>query len=849
VRAATVTAALLLSCSLFAVLLCGLGSSSAVAQSATHPTVLIQCTVVNPAVEARLRSIPHIEVIDEVPPIYLEALVHPTDLPLLRRLGVPFRVVHRDVEAYYASRLVPPGPIDLPLGSMGGYLTYAEINAKLDEWRKAFPKLITARQSLGKTHENRDQFVVKISDNADLDENEPEILIQSLIHAREPAGMMSMMRCIEYMLERYGTDPVVTDLVNNREIWYVSVVNPDGYEYNRSTNPGGGGMWRKNRWRSGSTVYGVDLNRNWGYQWGYDNRGSSGTPSSSTYRGTAAFSEPETRNIRDFVNLRKLKGMTTAWDIHCHGGLLMWPYGYANVKSPRDSVYAEVTQDMAAENNYQIGTIYTTIYPANGTTVDWFEGDAGLWSWTPEIGHRVGDGFWPPTARILALAEENLHMLLTGIQYAGPYLIVKSRTVKEIGNNNNAYDPGEKIEVTCVVRNRGVLPASAKLKVESASDFIAVEVGTVDIGTVPTATDANNNQKPLRVGILESTPPGTDLRLDLVLEFNGHRLATPLHLTCGQGRVVVNDTCETATWTRGIPGDTATSGRWTWGDPFPTYATSNNKFLVQTGDDHTPGAGQRCYVTGNAATSNGDADDVDNGRTTLVTPVFDLSGTQNPYIEYWRWYMDHGMKPNNDDFVVSVSDDKGKTWTEVERVTYSDQAWRRRGFRLRDFVKPTAEVQLAFVATDQPDDSFCEALVDDLTITDYDDGVRLALRGSTKIGQTALLDLTASRSAGRVYVVGVALGDNPGIAVKGPRTIPLNPDALFFSAAALPGIFKNLAGTLDGSGRGQAQIAVPDLAGLVGVTIYSAFVAVDPAAPDGIRDISRSQAIRFAAKD
>jgi len=831
------------------VILCGPGSSPAGAQAATHPTVLIQCTVVNPSVEAKLRSIPHIDVIDELPPIYLEALVYPADLPLLRWLGVPFQVVHSDVEAYYASRLVRPGPLDLPLGSMGGYLTYAEINAKLDEWRKAYPKLITARQSLGKTHENRDQFVVKISDNADLDESEPEILIESLIHAREPAGMMSMMRCIEYLLENHGKDPVVTDLVDNREIWYIAVVNPDGYEYNRSTNPGGGGMWRKNRWRSGSTVYGVDLNRNWGYKWGYDNQGSSPTPSSTTYRGTAAFSEPETSNIRDFINARTSRGMTAAWDIHCHGGLLMWPYGYANVQSPRHNVYAELTQDMVASNNYQIGPIYSTIYPANGTTVDWFEGGAGLWAWTPEIGHRSGDGFWPPTARILALAEENLRMLLTGIKYAGPYLILKSRTVTEVGNNNNAYDPGEKIEVTCVVRNRGVLPASVKVKIETASDFVAVEVGSADLGTVPTVTDAGNAQNPLRVKILESTPPGADLRLDLVLEFNGHRLKTPLDLICGQGSVVVNDPCETGTWTLGISGDTAPTGRWAWGDPYPTYATSNRKFLVQTGDDHTPGTGRFCYVTGNTSTSSGDADDVDNGWTTLVTPVLDLSGTVNPYIEYWRWYMDHGPKPNNDDFVVSVTNDKGQTWKEVERVTYSDQAWRRRAFRLRDFVKPTAEVQLSFVASDQPDDSYCEALVDDLAITDYDDGVRLVLGGSTKIGQTALLDLTASRSAGRTYVVAAALGDHPGIPVKGPRTIPLNPDPLFFSAFALPAIFKNFVGNLDGSGRGQAQVAIPDVGAIVGMTFYCAFLTLDPAAPAAIRDISPSVAIRVAAKD
>ncbi|MBN2491995.1 MAG: zinc carboxypeptidase, partial [Planctomycetes bacterium] len=521
---------------------------SAPGSAQSYPTALIQCHAASPEAEAALRSLPQVDILDELPRIYLEALVHPADLPLLRALGVAFTVVHADIEAFYASRLTPPGPLDLDLGSMGGYLTLAEIEAKLDSWRARYPGLITARQSLGKTHENRDLWVVKISANADVDEDEPEILIESLIHAREPSGMMSMMRCAEYLLERYGQDPVVTDLLDNREIWYVPVFNPDGYERNRSTNPSGGGMWRKNMYRSGTTLYGVDLNRNWGYQWGYDNSGSSPTPSSTTYRGTGPFSEPETRHVSNFLTARAAKGMTSAWDIHTYGGLLMWPYGYANVLSPRQAVYQELGADMVAENRYTAGPVYSTIYPCNGGSVDWYEGAAGLWGFTPEIGHN-SDGFWPPTARILALAEENLHMLLTGIQYAGPYLVVKSTTLTEVGNNNSAFDPGEKIEVTCVVRNRGVATATAaKVRLESTSAFVVMEVATADLGTIPTATDASHAGTPLRARLLEATPPGTDLRLHLVLEFNGHRLRTPLGVFCGAGKTLVEDTCETGGW-------------------------------------------------------------------------------------------------------------------------------------------------------------------------------------------------------------------------------------------------------------------------------------------------------------
>ena len=825
------------------------GSGVGAQTTVPYPTMLIRCTVASPEMVAKLRLVPHVDILDEVSPVHLEALVFPTDLPLLKQLGVPFTVVHPDIEAFFASRLTDPGPLDIELGSMGGFYTLSEVVAKLDSWRQKYPSLITARTSLGKTVENRDQWMVKISDNPDVDENEPEIYIETLIHAREPAGLMSMMRCVEYMLENYGKDPMITDLVNNREIYYVPVMNADGYEYNRTTRPNGGGMWRKNRYVSGSTVYGVDLNRNWGYKWGYDNNGSSPTPSSTTYRGPSAFSEPETQHVRDFVNARTTKGMTTAWDIHTYSGLLMWPFGYANVFSPRHNAYQEITQDMAAKNNYTTGQLYSTIYAANGTTVDWYEGGAGLWAWTPEIGHRSPDNFWPPTSRILELAEENLHMLLTGIQYAGPYLLVKSRTITEVGNNNGAYEAGEKIQVTCTVRNRGVVTATnATAKLETTSDFVVIETGSAGLGTIPTVTDANNNATPLVARLLSSTPPGTDLRLDLVVEFNGHQLRFPLDVIAGPGTVVQNDPCEVAGWMTGLPGDTAVRGKWTWGDPYATYATSNRKFLIQTGDDHTTGTGRYCYVTGNTNTTSADTDDVDAGYTTLLTTVFDLSGAPDPWIEYWRWYADHGQKPNNDVFVVSVTNDNGASWKDVERVTYTDTAWTKRMFRLRDYVKPTAQVQLRFVAQDQPDDSYCEALVDDLTITSYDDGVRLTLSGSTKIGQTALLDLTAARSTSRPYVLGASFGDQPGIAVPGPRMIPLEPDALFYSFWVLPEIFKNFSGSLSASGTAQAQVAIPDLPLVVGTTMYTAFVTLDPAAPGGMRDISASRPITFTAK-
>ncbi|MEM7202331.1 MAG: M14 family metallopeptidase [Planctomycetota bacterium] len=824
----------------------GLGVTGAAQDQRAHPTMMVRIATPTPETEARLRlALPHLDVVDALRPLVLEALIYPDDLAVLRGFDVNVEVLHRDAEAAYARGLdaaaATASKSRLMRGSMGGYLTADEIYSVLDGWRVQYPNLITVRQSIGTSVEGRDQWVVKVSANADIDENEPEIYLQTLIHCREPGGMMSAMRTIEYLLQRYGSDPVATDLLDNREIWYVPVMNIDGYEYNRQIAPGGGGLWRKNRRRISGSTYGIDLNRNFGFQWGYDNIGSSPTPSSSTYRGSGPFSEPESQNVRDFVAGRRSLGLTMAWDIHTHGRLCMWPWGYRNQRTTQHNEYAEMTADMVAENGYTPGIVNTALYAINGGAVDWFAA-LDLYGWLPEL----GEAFWPPTSRALPLAEENLRMLMTAIQYSGPYLLTQRLDVLEIGNGDGNFDPGERIELRAEVRNRGVRAAmGATAELWAPTPFARIEVGSAALGDVASFTNADHDATPLRLAIPDWAAPGTRLPLEVRYRFGGHLLRETVDLVVGAPQVMVDDDCETRTWTTGVPGDDATDGFWTWGNPNPTVAHPTVQFFVQSGSDHTPGAGSRCYVTGNGGSSAASADDVDNGRTTLVTPVYDLSGARNPYVEFWRWYMDHGNEPNDDVFTISVTNDGGASWHVVDTVDYSEPAWERHYFRLRDFVLPTAQVQLRFVAEDRPNNSDCEAMIDDLRIVNYDDGVRLDLRGSTQIGQVAQLDLTAPRSAGMQYLTAVALGDTPGIPLPSGRRFPLNPDPLFASFTSLPTVFQNFTGTLDGSGQANASIAVPALPALVGATIYAAFVTLESGAPEGLRDISDAVPVTF----
>jgi hypothetical protein len=167
-------------------------------------------------------------------------------------------------------------------------------------------------------------------------------------------------------------------------------------------------------------------------------------------------------------------------------------------------------------------------------------------------------------------------------------------------------------------------------------------------------------------------------------------------------------------WTAGLPGDDATSGIWIRGEP---NGTSVGGVVVQPDEDHTPD-GTQAFVTGNAPFTGNNAgeDDVDDGRTTLLSPVWDLSYVSNPVLSYWRWYSnDVGDNPGSDVWEVEVSSD-GEYWVALEYTSQSSGAWIQKQFKLSKFVDVSGDVQARFVASDEGDGSLVEAAVDDVVI-------------------------------------------------------------------------------------------------------------------------------------
>lgn len=372
------------------------------------------------------------------------------NVPKLFQLGIPAEVKIRDLAKFYEERLANPAlaanksqatattPSAFNYGSMGGYLTFDEVLLELDSMAMSFPNLATVRDSIGVTHEGRAIWMLKISDNVNIDENEPEVFYCGLHHAREPMSMMNLIYYMQYVLENYGSDPLITYLIDNREMYFVPVVNPDGYVYNQSTNPNGGGLWRKNRRDNGGGEFGVDLNRNYSYQFGYDNIGSSNDPASGVYRGLSGFSEPETQAIRDLCIAREFK---TGFCYHAFGDLLIHPWGYdPTAVVPDLPRYIQMGAQLVDINNYSLGNSLQTVgYAANGVSDDWLYGEQSvkgkIYSFTPEVGDGI-DGFWPPSFNILPYSEANIIANIRIALMAGDYIAVSPDPYPEVATTS-----------------------------------------------------------------------------------------------------------------------------------------------------------------------------------------------------------------------------------------------------------------------------------------------------------------------------------------------------------------------------------------------------------------------------
>ena len=426
----------------------------------------------------------------------IELIASEDRLPLLERNEIPYEIIRKSMEKFFAKRASEAPRIQEPdgfgYGSMAGFYTFDELVQKLDSLHLRFPGIVSEKQSIGTTYEGREIWAVKISDNPDANEPEPEVLYTALHHAREPGSMMSVLYYMYWLSNNYATSPDATYLVDNREMWFVPCVNPDGYAFNQwiyeDSDGSSVGMWRKNkRDNNANNLFewsqdGVDLNRNYDAHWGYDDYGSSGDNGDPTYRGPAPFSEPETQAIQAFVNGHEF---AVALNYHTYGDLMIYPYGYEETTYPPQpdySIFKNIAQQMTDYNGYRWGTGPDILYVTNGDSDDWMydtEEHETIFSLTPEVGGS-NDSFWPSPARIFPLVRETLYQNKFLARVAGAFPVTTGLS----GESGASLTPGDTGNVSLFLENQGLesTPVTFTVQVESPGGLLTIPDTTLQVG-------------------------------------------------------------------------------------------------------------------------------------------------------------------------------------------------------------------------------------------------------------------------------------------------------------------------------------------------------------------------------
>ena len=471
---------------------------------------------------------------------YLLIAADSEQLSAIRSKGLDVEVTWADLRSKFRA-MTGGSPDDGSFRDFGYFFNYWEMRDTIARLAALHPQ-IAAVDTAMRSFQNRALWCLKISDHAAVNESEPQVFINGAIHGREPLSTHACIAFASLLCRDYGSDSLITWLVNNREIYVLPVQNVDGYVYN-SDSGGASSNWRKNRHIVQSPSVGVDLNRNYGYKWGYDNTGSSPTPSNETYRGPSRFSEPETQVIRDFEAGHKIR---VCLDGHTYGRSNIYPWGYAAITPPDQPVLAEMADTMAACNGYAS----SQASGVNGVSIDWEYADT-LWNgvrkfityaFTTE--HGINDFWYGATlpAYVDSEVARNMPSYLYLTRVSGVYLEPLTVVVNDttLGNANGELDPAESAGLWFTLRNRAIHPldtAKAVTAVLLPSDtLIQVLTPTATFPAIPRRTTADNRGAQLQVVCSPNAVPGSpvSLRLEVTFTDDGETIMQPL---CYQIRI------------------------------------------------------------------------------------------------------------------------------------------------------------------------------------------------------------------------------------------------------------------------------------------------------------------------
>ncbi len=589
----------------------------------------------------------------------------------LKRLGLHTEVLHDNVQMLFdaqrpvALRADPFEDFFLDYHEYGNASETGTVVWYMNELVTLYPTL-ASMVDVGSTLEARTIHGLRIT--SDLIADKPGVVYFGAEHAREWITPTAPLYLATYLLENYGTDATVTDLVDNIEFFLIPVFNVDGYIYTWTMER----MWRKNRRDNGDGSYGVDINRNWGEGWGLD-IGSSGNPSYSTYRGTAPFSEPETQVMRDFFYAHP--NVRADHDIHSYGQLLLWPYGYKPDPPADWEAYADIGSTMQSliygvhGLTYTGGSCYTAIYPVSGGSIDWTYAALDLLSFSLELRDTGEYGFLLPPEQIIPNNEEILPALLH--QTNSDWVRISLRYRFPAGHPTTITSGADtNIPLDIIAHRESINPGSARLyyRYDPSGPFIEsllTSTGDVSYEAVLPATNCTSTPQYYFYaegdgGTTLASPKGAP----------GAEVYSPGVTTPGRVTFFTEDLSADPGWTTvplwayGQP--TGQGGEYGWPDPTSGH-TGINVYGYNLSGDY----------------------EADLPETHLTSSSIDCTGRYGIHLSFWRWLGVEQARYDKAYVRVSLNEtDWINVWENTSEVT--------------DFSWTFQEIDISAVADDQP---------------------------------------------------------------------------------------------------------------------------------------------------
>ncbi|MBC8201700.1 MAG: hypothetical protein H8E86_06585 [Planctomycetes bacterium] len=581
----------------------------------------------------------------------------------LRKLGVSYEIIETDIEARL--RRFEDLREQARSRGLGGwysdYKTWGEVNTKLQSIAAGAPE-ITTTFIVGQTHENRDIHGIRITAPGDTT-GRKQVLFNGCQHAREWIAVMVPVYAAEKIVEGWSTDPQIQLYLETTEVIIVPIVNPDGYEFTYATN--GDRFWRKNRRNNSGSCEGVDLNRNWDYEWNGGDSTSTST-CSDVYVGPGIFSEPETQAMRDLINT--LPNLVSHIDFHSYSQLILEPWASSNDTPPRVNVVKALSSAMSDAilnvhgETYVAGTGGDLLYLADGVFPDWVT-NGGALSYTVELRPAGSPGFDLPPSEIVPTCEESYAAVKTMLQFVNQPLSFSfpSGLPQFVGEGELVAFPmhidsnfGELIDAnsaTLHVRFGNEGPFAARQIQQNVDESFSVELPTSHCGLdggfwFSVATES---------GQVVRYPEGEE-----VLQVS--TAATAYSWDMNQNP---NWTME-GQWGWGTP----TGGGGEYGNPDPTSgATGNNVLGYNLGGDYPNNLSQ----------------------THITSESLDLSNKTNTQLQFKRYL--NVEQPIYDNATISVRAGNGP-WVTIwsNPTTIEDNQWQTLSYDISSFADNNSNV-------------------------------------------------------------------------------------------------------------------------------------------------------------